>query len=517
MSSSLDQRVRGAGRRIAGKLSRIPRDTFAAGQSAAPPDQGVNHDAIALACGLLSVADDLQGFILDESLLKQFDLRDRYGIDPRPLFQLNARAVGLKSAVRKVLSPEHGRLAECFPNLLADLHEVKDRRLLGGNTPGKMAFVQAILKEPLSRLTPSEVADRVNLMESLEDPLRNVEHRMLAEQLMSLRRNILDLLKRQWNRLPEGHDGRHAIEGLKRQVQQHVSRLDLLRFGLEALGVDDPRSAIGTDAFCESYCDQIVQLVGCDEEGAGAGLSDPSWRCVRGVGVEAAYVPRTVRFLGLGDHYGDCTARRKAKQLDEGIPNIHWTVYSWLLDPFYRVLEVCVEGEPCLKAHLTPLILEDEPILAVDAIEVIPKLRDTVRRLEQDEPVEREHRHLSRGLYARRNEILAELFSVVTDIGRRMGVERVFVDKYSNARWVRDAVNELPEEHYHIGAVQKPFDHLPMMVLAERWLGTRLDRPQIEIQARNLLLMDQGLRPGFKAAGILMGQARSPWVPVRGP
>jgi hypothetical protein len=336
-------------------------------------------------------------------------------------------------------------------------------------------------------------------------------------QLIELRYSILDLLERQWHRLPATHGQRISIERIRLQIRQHVSLHDLLAFGLQSLGTDDPRLAIGNDAFCESYSDQIVQLITQLEVESTNRLSDPSWRCIRGRGIETAYVPRTARFLRLGDEYGDCTARRTAKQIDRGIPNIHWTVYSWLLDPFYRVIEIHVDGEATLKAHLLPLILEDEPILALDAVEVLPKIRDTVRRMEHNESVDRQNKHLSRGLFERRQEMIDELFCTVIDIGRRMNVNRIFVDKYSNARWVREVVDRLPEEHYHISSIQKPFGLEPLNYLCDRWLGQRIDHPVTEIQAGNLLLMDQGLRPGYKSAGVLFGSARSSGVPVRGP
>jgi hypothetical protein len=121
-----------------------------------------------------------------------------------------------------------------------------------------------------------------------------------------------------------------------------------------------------------SYCDEIVQILARHAD-------------------EPSATPRNAAFLQLGDLFGDCTARRANKQVDPQIANIHWTVYAWLLDTFYRVMLVHVDGEPVLKDHLTPLIVHGDPVLAVDALEVVPSLRDIVNG--------RPHRFLSTRLF----------------------------------------------------------------------------------------------------------------------
>ena len=52
-----------------------------------------------------------------------------------------------------------------------------------------------------------------------------------------------------------------------------------------------------------------------------------------------------------------------------------------------------------------------------------------------------------------------------------MGVDAVYVDKFSNANWVRRIVEALPAVSYHVTEVQKPFGDELIRRAAKDWLG----------------------------------------------
>jgi hypothetical protein len=108
-------------------------------------------------------------------------------------------------------------------------------------------------------------------------------------------------------------------------------------------------------------------------------------------------------------------------------------------------------------------------------------------------------------------------FDTAIDVAGRMGGGRVMVDKYSNAEWVRQAVDALPEEAYRIGAVEKPFGARPVEAIVKHWLGIDAVPVRSEIQHVDPGLMDQGLQDGYKQAGLLLGTPRSCRLALRGP
>ena len=97
-----------------------------------------------------------------------------------------------------------------------------------------------------------------------------------------------------------------------------------------------------------------------------------------------------------------------------------------------------------------------------------------------------------------------------------MRIQRVLIDKYSNAEWIRHAIDELPDEAYRISAVEKPFGSRPVEALVRRWLGSASEKVLCEIQHFDQDLMDQGMSPGHKQAGLLLGAPRNRGIRPRG-
>jgi hypothetical protein len=453
-----------------------------------PADQGRNEGGIRMGCGLLSLVVDLKAFVLSEICSKDFDLLSIYRIDPAPLFNLNHYDRGLVSMVKAIFRREHAELRSCFTSLHNDITAIHRHKLLGTETAGKMAYVRDVTGVPLTRLRPYQI----------------------DEQLVELRGRTIELLERQARRLPLAHRKRSEVERMTQQVERDVSVFDVLFYRLKALCANHARPVVGFDAFCEIYRDEIAEELGrhLSHSGEAAHLLS-RLRFIRGNGLEVTYARRDQTFITLGDRYGDCTAHRFRQQVDTDVTNIHWTVYTWLLDPFYRILEIYCEGERVAKAHLLPLIIQDLRVLSIDAIEVVPKLRDRIRG--------HTNPNLSSRLFRLRRDILDTIFKTATELAGRMGVDAVYVDKFSNANWVREIVDTLPTAFYHVSEVEKPFGDEPIRRVTRDWLD--MGDPEVcsEVQALNLHLMDQGLRFGYKEVAILFGDLSPSASPIRGP
>jgi hypothetical protein len=146
--------------------------------------------------------------------------------------------------------------------------------------------------------------------------------------------------------------------------------------------------------------------------------------------------------------------------------------------------------------------------LMLDAIETIPSIRDFLRG--------KRNRNISKRIYARRIDLLQALFATVKDLARQMGVQAIYVDKYSNTKWVREEVSKLPSDSYHISEVIKPFKNDLIEAIIRKTLDTPVVDVTEEIQARNISLMDQQLRPNYKEVGVLMGRRKDYFIAIRG-
>jgi hypothetical protein len=442
-----------------------------------------------LATALLCLFDDLKAIVIDQGAYDA-DLFKNFGMRAEPIWNINSHDRALVRMVQRILAREHRELKESLVGLLEIVSQIFADKLLGANTAGKMAYVRDVTGQALSRLAPSQVGNR----------------------LVDLQNTTIELLNRQCRRLNPGTRKHAAIRKMLERIQTVVSPFDALYYRFRAMAENHlPDTLLGLDHFCEIYRDEIIAEM--SHYLSAFAIEDQrvltGWRWCRGSGIEVGYARRDCRFLTLGDTYGDCTAFRPRKQVDRETANIHWTVYSWLLDPFYQVLELYCDGQSALKAHLVPLIIRDRRVLMLDAIEVVPKLRDYVRG--------KPNLFLATTLFSRRREMLEAVSGTVTDLAAKMGVDAVYVDKFSNAAWVRAALDELPRDCYHIRDVEKPFGLEPIRRLIRSFTGDDEDVVVEEIQAVNVSLMDLGLRSGFKEVAVLVGTPSSQDAQLRGP
>jgi hypothetical protein len=476
----LTEKLEHARKKIA---AAYPQETAAA---AAPPFPGghfpKNSDAVVVSRALLEVFEEVDPFVYTASLADEHNLLAHWQVNPAPLFSLNSPRQVARGC-QAVFGAGVADLQVDYSQALAYLEKINGERILGKSTAAKMAYLKPITGQAFRRLTA--------------DTLRDVFPEAIGA--------TIELLKRQAKRLQRQAA---ACTHIDRQILL-LSDLQV-RYDLKKRFDRHPLFAAQPDLFYDVYADDVAQRL-ADH------VANPCWaapdfpsplRYLRKTGIEIAYAPRDVTFLQSGDYYGDCTASEVRSQVDPEIANIHWTVYAWLLDPFYRVLDVFYNGRRVLKGHILPLIIHDRRVLMLDAIETIPSVRDYLRG--------KRNRNISQSIYAHRRELLQTLFTTVKEIAVQMEVEAVYVDKYSNTKWVRAEVGKLPADSYHINEVVKPFDNSLIEAVIRTTTGLPSNDVVEEIQARNISLMDQQLRPNYKEVGVLMGRRKNYFIAMRG-
>jgi len=432
--------------------------------------------------------DDITSITCHPSTLRQFDLKRDFGLDPNPLFSL----IEMKPPIRQILT-EFVLTASQKPDFYAEalleyLQEINSQALLGPATPISIAgYLFNITGSPM---TLSQVRAPANW------------NRFISN-LVPICARTLDLLTKRIRQLDQ-----HVTVPDVRRLYVRMSEL-LAHVEISYIKSISTMLGATTEWFVTTHADQLVTRIMSNSPNSSPLQIRPRSR--HSSDIDVAYVQRDSRFIKLGDRYGDCTAQRVRSQVDPDVANIHWTVYPWLLHPFYRVLEVTVARAPAIKGHILPLQICGKPVLALDAIEAVPCLREKTRD-GKDNPI------LNRHLFERREEIIDRLFDVVGMIGDRMNAEEIHVDAFSNAEWVRERVGRLPTRHYHVSQVSAAFAEEAIRSNITNVLGSYSDTIQVEVQAMNLKLYDQGLKQGYKAVGLLRGDARlSDALPLRGP
>jgi len=212
------------------------------------------------------------------------------------------------------------------------------------------------------------------------------------------------------------------------------------------------------------------------------------------------FAPRTVDYIDLGTRYGDCTSRNSSTQVDE-VPNIFWTIASYSMDIFHQVQELRIDGEPLMKAHVTPCFFRGESALNIDAIETTLKIRDYQSNRDPIpnpacDPV----------LFKRKKEFFDLSLDRIRQLAHAMGIETVICDGYSNTQWARQEIEHYPTNTYHIDEYHSLYDGSFPRDFAEALLQVSISM-RTEIQALNTAIWDQGLRPNFKTNRMIQGKA----------
>ena len=239
---------------------------------------------------------------------------------------------------------------------------------------------------------------------------------------------------------------------------------------------------------------------------------------IRGKGVEFAYATRDANYLTLGKNTGDCTADKRSFQADTSIENIFWTIFSWILDQNYQILKVYYEGEFIMKVHMLPLYVSDlgvsgsgnsifrplksdYTILALDAVETIRAFRDDLPDFQKAHLLEK-------------NDLIFEkTMDKVRELAGKMGIDRVYAEKFSNTGWVRQAYESFPEIFLHVDHIRKIDQLEDIFYLAQALCAEKgKDLPGevfMEIQMKNIYLSPKtaSRAPGVKSFAVIKGDA----------
>lgn len=482
----------------------------------------VNVDTFATATALLNLFGDVKPFA--HSILRGTDLGGRFGrrtcLDPHPLFNLEGHG-GAGTALIRSLFPDdcldradelYRALSVGFLGVVCDIAREAPggKGLLGRNTGSYFAILKHWTHHTLQEL------------EGLSEPAGLIGPGNIQGYAQVMRKLIQQLYRR-CSDITGGGEKRDILKGVLDRALLAYLRMCVLALldggygrGAFRLAPRDAAALMADEAAetVRSRLDEIFERRLAGTEDLPHGLS--AYRLVeralrREAGFHLRYRFYRPAFMGLGDLYGDCTAGRPSNQANAEVTNIHWTVCAWLMNPFYRVLEVCAEKDKGLiKAHLTPLVVEGRHVLMVDAIETVLALREEVRgarNREFDEAFFRENSE----------EPFLMLIDRCVELGRMMNAEAVYADLYSNATWIRRLLERrYPQDSYSIRNVYVPFDEDDVsenvrLIRENAGLGWSGEDVRMEIQAINPRLMEQGTARNYKIVAVLDG-LRGDWA-----
>lgn len=420
----------------------------------------------ALVLDLLSANIDIQAYIGLAANDGDYSL-EKFGLQSDALKQLSEPTDLVRNYAKSIFHRSKIPLNAAYVRLCGILTSIKEEKVLGAATLGKLAFVKDATGVSLSALSKRE----------------------LEVSVLELFRRTIELLERQKNRLSCNHPKFKRVEEVQQLVRGALVREDLLFHKLRDLCQSHPMNVVTFDSFFEHFWDRIVKIIDDWQPESGDGLEKG--------GVRIAYAERNAKYLKLGDLYGDCTAEI-ARQ--GGFCNVHDSVYAWMLDPHYAVLEVTYDSEPAIKGHILPLVVNGTFCLVLDAVETVPQLRPTIRG--------NRNPFLSDKLLLASQEMLELLLETTKQVAKRLGVDSVLIEPFSNTDWIRKALSRMNPVFVNVDSIEKPFGSKFVHGLVVGRYGNCEDF-HFEIQAKNLRLMDQGLRSGWKELHMLVGNEYS--------
>lgn len=462
-----------------------------------PLDQGKNYHAIYTALNLVKLFGNIKPFALDAVLAGEFDLLKSYGINPLPLFN-SYESWEAKKRIAGFFPDgiERFQLNQLVKDFFSDLVTIRNKLLLGEQTVASFAYLKFRANIKTSEL------------EALEIIPNNKNQIWQALQINQAIKKTISILGRRYEELPDHNPKKHHIlEMIDRMIHYRI------RCSLYLMFIKYPRINNNSDIFYCVFADEIIQLISNTYTEI-IRKSKSLRSCFQfekfpvNEGIELAYFTQDDQYIYSGDHYGECTASTVKKQVNPNAANIHWTVYSWILNPYYRIIDVYYNGEKLLKGHILPLIIHNRKVLMIDAIEVVPKLRKQVRG--------KDNKFFDPELFNIRKALLQRLFDKCNDLAQAMLVDSIYVEMFSNADWVNQEITELPGDSYHVDAVTVPFGSEVIARNIEKLLGVPPGDVIFEVQAKNHGLMDQQMKRGYKATGVLAGRRKNWSINVKG-
>lgn len=227
-------------------------------------------------------------------------------------------------------------------------------------------------------------------------------------------------------------------------------------------------------------------------------------------GLDFEFAPKTFDFVDNGTRYGDCTSRNKITQIDE-VANIFWTIASYAMDIFHQVQELRIDGDPIMKAHLAPCFFRGEPALNIDAWEATLKIREYLMK----NGTKTENKAFDPKMFGRQAEFFEITLQRIRNLADVMGIDRIICDGYSNTPCIRENLKAFPDTIYHISEYHSVYDG----EFPKDFAQDLLQLPVIfrtEVQAQNIMLWDQGLRPHYKMNRTIRGTVMNSEGAIRG-
>lgn len=214
-------------------------------------------------------------------------------------------------------------------------------------------------------------------------------------------------------------------------------------------------------------------------------------------------LPRNHEFITSGNLHGDCTALNRRFQIDD-TKNIFWTIASWMLNPFYQIIQIESNGMPIMKAHFSLMQYNWELILCLDAVETSPMMREYLANNKDDTKFNHSKSHL----FPMRCQIFDALIEFVLYYARSIWVSVVIAEEYSNTTWVRELLKKFPAVNFRLTDLAELFEWEILDYLILNSLGET--KKKTEIQLLNTELEDKWLKHWMNSARVLMGNIK--WV-----
>lgn len=471
-------------------------------------NQDKNHAAVCTAAALVKIFEDIKPFNYQSLFSGQFDLEKSYGINPLPLFNHFPQNISLRYT--KYFFPD-GINAATFSQFFTRIREciihIKHEKLLGKNTNGHLTYLKFWADIKINNL------EEINFE-------KNYEGTFTLLRLNEVLRKTISLLA---DRLVKPGYPIDKIEKIKTQLEEII--ILYIKCNILVLYERYPQIK-GYNMFISVLSDEIISVIReiySELNKKYPHLKELISNCLGQIdsdylqhkdGFETQYCPYNYDYIKSGDYFGDCTASVVKKQVDPNTANIHWTVYSWLLNPYYRIIEVYYsqEGnkEKLLKGHILPLIIHNKKVLMIDAIEVVPKLRQFVRG--------RENEYFDHQLFDKVSDSLLDtLFEKCEELGEMMGVEAIYIEMFSNAQWVNRLLSQMPNDSYNIFKdICIPFGTEVVEKNIELIQNYNPKDVTFEVQAVNCNLMEQYTKSNYKEIAVLKGRRKCWNLHIRG-
>ena len=312
---------------------------------------------------------------LQEALQRFGDLPSRYGLLPDQAGRRQRRSLNL------ALGTIVNRLFDEMPDLKGRIHDFyatwhrdwerefgidcqplfnrNDGRQVAGWLQRNRRMLAREEDFPLRTTLAAAAVIRPDVLNSIAD-----------SELLEKAIEILQRKQRQRQRAGLAAPGSDHELLRRLRLRRHLDRLR------HRIGVAPSRSE---PSRAMAYADELSRVIGlfCD-------YADMPWEQPPGIplqGTGFGFSSRDRGFLALGSRIGDCTAR-PYRQIDHHTENIYWTVFPWLLDRNYQILQVFHDSHLVMKVHLLPLATYEsgglQMFLAVDAIETGVTMRHDI-------------------------------------------------------------------------------------------------------------------------------------------